>query len=97
MYRSNDIVQFDNNFIYVRPFVKVGEPAESVKVFKFYLQDTQESARPILMNPEEGSNGPDKTKSKSKQTFLSGCVPKKSARSSNQVRAQSNNHKFKRI
>ena len=40
MYRSNDVVQFDQNFIYIRPFVKVGEPSESVKVFKFYLHET---------------------------------------------------------
>jgi hypothetical protein len=28
MYRSNDIVQFSDKFIYVRPFCKVGAPCE---------------------------------------------------------------------
>ena len=37
MYRSNDVVQFDRSYIYIRPFVKVGEPCESVKVFKYYI------------------------------------------------------------
>ena len=59
MYRSNDVVQFDENFIYVRTFAKIGEPSESVKVFKFFLRDAVESTRPIC-NPEESSNGPDK-------------------------------------
>lgn len=32
MYRSNDVVQLDDNSIFVRPFVKVGEAPENVKV-----------------------------------------------------------------
>ena len=31
MYRSNDVVQFDENSLFVRPFVKVGEAPENVK------------------------------------------------------------------
>lgn len=38
MYRSNDVVQFEENSIHVRPFVKVGEPAENVKVLKYYIK-----------------------------------------------------------
>lgn len=41
MYRSNDIVRFDQSYIYIRPFVKVGEPSESVKVYKYYLEKTK--------------------------------------------------------
>jgi hypothetical protein len=40
MYRSNDVVQFDKSYIYIRPFVKVGEPSDSVKVFKYYVEKT---------------------------------------------------------
>lgn len=33
MYRSNDVVALgDNSSIFIRPFVKVGEPPENVKV-----------------------------------------------------------------
>lgn len=57
MYRSNDVVQFDKNFIYIRPFVKVGEPSESVKVFKYYLEKTKTDLSKIARFEE---NGPDK-------------------------------------
>ena len=62
MYRSNDTVQFEQEFIYLRPFIKVGEPAEAVKVFKFYLQDSEEQSESssVLENPETVFNGPDK-------------------------------------
>lgn len=43
MYRSNDVVQFDRDSIYIRPFVKVCESAESAKVFRFYLRDKLQS------------------------------------------------------
>jgi hypothetical protein len=33
MYRSNDVVQFNKKGFYIRPFVKVGEKAKSVKVY----------------------------------------------------------------
>ena len=39
MYRSNDIVQTNKNYIYIRPFVKVGEPAEHVKIYKYWIED----------------------------------------------------------
>ena len=42
MYRSNDVCQFDRSTIYIRPFVKVGEKAENVKVFRYYLEDVEE-------------------------------------------------------
>ena len=58
MYRSNDIVRFDSSFIYIRPFVKVGEPSESVKVFKYYLEKTKQDLNKVIRFEE---NGPDKS------------------------------------
>ena len=45
MYRSNDIVQFNKKSLFIRPFVKVGEKAKSVKVHQYFIEDstTQES------------------------------------------------------
>lgn len=40
MYRSNDVVQFNRKSLFIRPFVKVGEKARSVKVFQFFVEDT---------------------------------------------------------
>ena len=40
MYRSNDVVQFSDESIYIRPFVKVCEKAEKIKVYRFYLKDS---------------------------------------------------------
>ena len=37
--------------------MKVGEPCESVKVFKYYLNETQEDANKVIKFEE---NGPDK-------------------------------------
>ena len=39
MYRSNDVVQFNSKSIYIRPFVKVGEKAKSVKVHQYFIED----------------------------------------------------------
>ena len=39
MYRSNDVVQLDEHSIFIRPFVKVGEPPENVKVLQYFLKD----------------------------------------------------------
>jgi hypothetical protein len=39
MYRSNDIVQLDDHSIFIRPFVKVGEPPETVKVLQYFTRD----------------------------------------------------------
>jgi len=39
MYRSNDVVQMDDHSVFIRPFVKVGEPPENVKVLQYYLRD----------------------------------------------------------
>jgi hypothetical protein len=39
MYRSNDVVQLDDHSIFIRPFVKVGEPPENVKVLQYFLRD----------------------------------------------------------
>ncbi len=39
MYRSNDVVQLDDHSIFIRPFVKVGEPPENVKVLQYFLKD----------------------------------------------------------
>lgn len=68
MYRSNDIVQFDTDYIYIRPFIKVGEAAEKVKVHKFYLRDSVETSqhrevcKALTINPES-ENGPGKISS----------------------------------
>jgi hypothetical protein len=40
MYRSNDVVQFNRKGFFIRPFVKVGEKAKSVKVFQYFIEDT---------------------------------------------------------
>lgn len=46
MYRSNDVVQFTKKTICIRPFVKVGEKPESVKVFQYFMDNTnQEEAK----------------------------------------------------
>lgn len=39
MYRSNDVVAIDDYSIYIRPFVKVGEPPENVKVHQYFIKD----------------------------------------------------------
>ena len=39
MYRSNDVVRLAKGSIFVRPFVKVGEQADFIKVYKFLLED----------------------------------------------------------
>ena len=41
MYRSNDVVQFDETSVFIRPFVKVGEPPENVKVLQYYMKNIQ--------------------------------------------------------
>lgn len=38
MYRSNDVVQFDNASIFIRPFVKVGDQPENVKVLQYFTK-----------------------------------------------------------
>ena len=58
MYRSNDILRFENNYIYIRPFVKVGEPSESVKVHKYYLEKTKQDMNKVIRFEE---NGPEKS------------------------------------
>ena len=52
MYRSNDIVSLDEYSIYLRPFVKVGEPAENVKVLRYFVKDDYEEE-----NEEDGPDG----------------------------------------
>jgi hypothetical protein len=42
----------------LRPFVKVGESSESIKIFKFYLKDTKEDANCSIKFEE---NGPEKS------------------------------------
>ena len=58
MYRSNDILRFEQSHIYIRPFVKVGEPSEAVKVFKYYLEKTKQDLNKVIRFEE---NGPDKS------------------------------------
>lgn len=45
MYRSNDVVRFNPDSIYIRPFVKIGEPSESAKVYLYKLSDKFESLK----------------------------------------------------
>jgi hypothetical protein len=40
MYRSNDVVAFNKKSMYIRPFVKVGEKAKSVKVHQYFIEDS---------------------------------------------------------
>lgn len=42
MYRSNDIVQFSQDYIYVRPFAKVGAPCDSIKIYKYSLKNERD-------------------------------------------------------
>ena len=42
MYRSNDVYQRDRSSIYIRPFVKVGERADQIKVYQYFLEDAVE-------------------------------------------------------
>jgi hypothetical protein len=42
MYRSNDVVQIKEDSIFIRPFVKVGDPPENVKVLKYFLKERKE-------------------------------------------------------
>lgn len=58
MYRSNDILRFDKSFVYIRPFVKVGEPSEAVKVYKYYLEKTKQDLNKVIKFEE---NGPDRS------------------------------------
>lgn len=59
MYRSNDVVQFHSNYMYLRPFVKVGEPSESVKVYKYFIDSTPKEDT-SLISCDTKANGPDK-------------------------------------
>jgi hypothetical protein len=44
LYRSNDFVQFSPGSIYIRPFLKIGEPDESVKVLEYFLNPVENSS-----------------------------------------------------
>jgi hypothetical protein len=69
MYRSNDVVQFDDHSIYVRPFVKVGEAPENVKVLQYFIKnECIEEAEE--QNGPDGRNIPLKTKIKKIGDFL---------------------------
>lgn len=39
MYRSNDVVQMDPYSIFIRPFVKVGDSLENVKVLQYFIKN----------------------------------------------------------
>ena len=60
MYRSNDVVQFDDSSLFIRPFVKVGEPHENVKVLQYYLRNME------VEDQEEAADGPGYNGKKSK-------------------------------
>ena len=40
LYRSNDFLQFEPVSIYIRPFLKIGEPDDTVKVYQYFLNNT---------------------------------------------------------
>ena len=44
LYRSNDYVQIHEDSVYLRPFVKVGETADDVKVIMFPMVSMEEIA-----------------------------------------------------
>lgn len=50
MYRSNDIVQLDTYSLFIRPFIKVGDSLENVKVLQYFIKSIEVS--------EEDENGP---------------------------------------
>ncbi len=52
MYRSNDVVQLRSDAIFIRPFVKVGDPPENIKVLKYYMKFRKEE------DSEYQENGP---------------------------------------
>ena len=45
MYRSNDVANLSRSSVYIRPFVKVGEQAQHVKVYQYFLDDATEEVR----------------------------------------------------
>lgn len=53
MYRSNDIVQLNDDAIFVRPFVKVGDPPENIKVLKYFIKSKRKEHE-----YDENENGP---------------------------------------
>ena len=63
MYRSNDVVQMRDDAIFIRPFVKVGDPPENIKVLKYFLQFRKEKDLddqgdgPLHMNIIKNANG----------------------------------------
>lgn len=61
MYRSNDVVQLDDHSIFIRPFVKVGEPPENVKVLQYFLKDV------TVENEEADGPGNQRRRSKFKR------------------------------
>lgn len=65
MYRSNDVVQFEDHTIYVRPFVKVGEAPENVKVLQYFVEDEC-----VEEDEENGPNRSGKTKLRKVGDFL---------------------------
>ena len=57
MYRSNDVVQFNSDSIFIRPFAKVGEKPENIKVIKYFLQ--QKKFNYEYDSDEEDEHGPE--------------------------------------
>ena len=55
MYRSNDVIQLSPESIIIRPFIKVSENAESVKVFRLYLKDTIKPSRDLDLSCTDGN------------------------------------------
>jgi hypothetical protein len=54
MYRSNDVVQFNDDAIFIRPFAKVGEAAENIKVLKYHLKCIK-----VASDSDEEEDGPE--------------------------------------
>jgi hypothetical protein len=63
MYRSNDVVQMDDHSVFIRPFVKVGEPPENVKVLQYFLKDVTIENDDVTL---AGADGPQVHRRRSK-------------------------------
>ena len=71
MYRSNDVVQFDNTSIFIRPFVKVGDQPENVKVLQYFVKGLK-----VVDEDANGPNGLEKKRIRKMGDFLKNLFSK---------------------
>ena len=62
LYRSNDYVQIHEDHVYLRPFVKVGETPDDVKVIKFPMVGFEQRVEPMKQGLLAGSKNPPKSR-----------------------------------